>query len=106
MDKVLPGKIFILISFKGKVFTHINSQQMWMNFNTFSSTSHVNCAIQIILTWMQLIKDGSCYIVNHINPSKFCPGKHVIRVNVNTMRIHSGVNSYFSWSCLCFKRNK
>ena len=46
-DKVLPGKIFILISFKETVFTHINSQQMWMNFNTFSSSSLVDCAIQI-----------------------------------------------------------
>ena len=46
MDKVLPGKIFILISFKEKVFTHVNSQQMWMNFNTFSS-SCVDCVIQI-----------------------------------------------------------
>ena len=47
MDKVLPGKIFILISSKEKVFTHVNSQQMWMNFNTFSSSFHVDCAIQI-----------------------------------------------------------
>ena len=28
VDKVLPGKIFILISFKEKDFTHVNSQQM------------------------------------------------------------------------------
>ena len=44
---------------------------------------------------MQLIKDGGCYIVNGINPSKFYPavGKfHVIRVNVNMMHIHSHVN--------------
>ena len=68
MDKVLPGKIFILISFKEKVFTHVNSQQMWMNFNTFSSSSRVDCAIQI-----NFVKDGSCYIVNDINPSKFYP---------------------------------
>ena len=47
MDKVLPGKIFIIINFKEKVFTHIISQQMWMNFNTFSSSSCVDCAIQI-----------------------------------------------------------
>ena len=47
MDKVLEGKSFILISFKEKVFTHVNSQQMWMNFNTFSSSSRVDCAIQI-----------------------------------------------------------
>ena len=46
MDKVLPGKIFILISFKDKCFTYVNSQQMWMIFNTFSS-SCVDCAIQI-----------------------------------------------------------
>ena len=47
MDKVLPGQIFILIRFKEKDFTHVNSQQMWMNFNTFSSSSRVDCAIQI-----------------------------------------------------------
>ena len=47
MDKVLPGKIFILINFKEKVFTPVDSQQMWMNFNTFSSSSRVDCAIQI-----------------------------------------------------------
>ena len=46
VDKVLPGKIFILISFKKNVFTHVNSQQMWMNLNTFSSSSRVDCAIQ------------------------------------------------------------
>ena len=41
---------------------------------------------------MQLIKDGSCYIGNDLNPNKsFILGKfYVIRVNVNTMRIHSG----------------
>ena len=47
MDKVLPSKIFIVISFKEKVFTHANSQQMWMNyFYTFSSSFRVYCAIQ------------------------------------------------------------
>ena len=45
--KVLPGKIFILISFKEKVFTHVISQQIWMNFNTSSCSSRVDCAIQI-----------------------------------------------------------
>ena len=34
----------------------------------------IDCAIQINFKWMQLIKDGSCYIVDDINPSKFCPG--------------------------------
>ena len=47
VDKVLPGKIFIVISLKEKVLTEINSQQMWMNFNTFPSSSRVDCAIQI-----------------------------------------------------------
>ena len=46
MDKVLPGKIFILINFKEKGLI-INSQQMWMNFNTLPSFSRVDCAIQI-----------------------------------------------------------
>ena len=43
MDKVLPGNNFILVSFKEKVFTQINSQQM----NTFRISSRVDCAIQI-----------------------------------------------------------
>ena len=46
-DKVLPGKIFILINFKENVFTYVNSQQLRMNFNMFSSSSRVHCAIQI-----------------------------------------------------------
>ena len=49
MDKVLQGKIFILMSFKAKLFSHINLQQLWMNFNMFSSSSRVDCAIQISL---------------------------------------------------------
>ena len=47
VEKVLPRKIFILISFKKKDFAQINSQQMWMNFNMFPSFSRVDCAIQI-----------------------------------------------------------
>ena len=47
MDKILPSNIFVLVSFKDKVFTHINSQQMWMNFNTLSISSRVDCEIQI-----------------------------------------------------------
>ena len=43
MDKVLPGNIFILISFKEKAFTQINSQKM----NTFRISFLVDCAIQI-----------------------------------------------------------
>ena len=74
MDKVSPGKIFILINFKEEIFTQMNSQQMWMNFNTFPSSSREDCAIQINFNWMQLIKDGSCYIINDINPRKFYPG--------------------------------
>ena len=47
VDKVLPGNIFVIISFKETVFTHINSQQMWMNFNMFPTSSRVDCTIQI-----------------------------------------------------------
>ena len=43
MNKVLPGNMFILISFKENVSIQINSQQM----NTFRISSRVNCAIQI-----------------------------------------------------------
>ena len=42
MDKVLPGEIFILIS-----FTQVNSQQIWMNFSTLHNSSRVNCVIRI-----------------------------------------------------------
>ena len=81
---------FILISFKEKVFTQINSQQM----NTFRISSRVDCAIQINLNLDAVDKEGTSYIGNDLNPSKsFILGKfYVIRVNVNTMRIHSGVN--------------
>ena len=44
VDKVLPGKSFILISFNENVFTHISSQQMSMNFDTFASSSRVDLA--------------------------------------------------------------
>ena len=37
----------MLISFEEKVFTHINSHQIWMNFNMFSSSPCVDYAIQI-----------------------------------------------------------
>ena len=40
---VVPDNIFILISFKEKVFTQINSQQM----STFRSSSRVDCVIEI-----------------------------------------------------------
>ena len=46
MDKVLPGEIFILISFKVKALAQVNSQQIWMNFNTFPDSCRVNC-----VTW-------------------------------------------------------
>ena len=81
---------FILISFKEKVFPLINSQQM----NTFRISSRVDCAIQINFNLDAVDKGGSCYNGNDLNPSKsFILGKfYVIRVNVNTMRIRSGVN--------------
>ena len=90
MDKVLPGNIFILISFKEKVFTQINSQQM----NTFRSSSRVDCAIEINFYLDAVDKGGSCHIGNNLSPSKsFILGKfYVVRVNVNTMRIHSAVS--------------
>ena len=36
-----------MISFEEKLFTHVSSLQIWMNFDTFSSSSRVDCAIQI-----------------------------------------------------------
>ena len=89
MDKVLPGNInFILM--KEKVFAQINSQQM----NTFRISSRIDCAIQIIFNSDAVDIAGSCYIGNDLNPGKsFNLVKfYVIRVNVNTMRIHSGVS--------------
>ena len=47
VDKVLQGEIFILIGFNVKAFTQVNPQQMWMNSNTFPSSSCVNCAFRI-----------------------------------------------------------
>ena len=44
----MSSELVVNTSFKEKFFTHINSQQMWMNFNnTFSSSFCVDCAIQI-----------------------------------------------------------
>ena len=82
--------IFILINFKEKVCTQINSQQM----NTYRISPRVDCAIQINFNLDAVDKGGSCYIGNDLNPSKsFIFGKfYVIRVNVNTIRVHSGVN--------------
>ena len=37
----------ILITFNVKALTQVNSQQLWMNFNTFSSSSRLNCAIRV-----------------------------------------------------------
>ena len=47
LDKVLPGQIFILISFNVKDLTQVlvNPQQIWMNFDTFPNSSPVNCVI-------------------------------------------------------------
>ena len=47
MDKILPGEIVILINFNVKALTQVNSQQIWMNFNTFPNSSSVNCVIRI-----------------------------------------------------------
>ena len=47
MDKVLLDKIFILISLNVKAHTQVNSQQMWINFDAFLSSSRVNCMIRI-----------------------------------------------------------
>ena len=73
VDKVLPGSIFILISFKEKVFTQINSQQM----STFIISSLVDCAIQVSFNLVAVDKGGSFNIGNDLNPSKcFLPYKH------------------------------
>ena len=71
VDKVLPGEIFILINFNVKALTQVNSQQIWMNFNTFPNSSSVNCVMGQISTRMQFIKDGGCCNVNDLNPSKY-----------------------------------
>ena len=41
---------------------------MWMNFNTFPSSSGVNCVIRINSALVQFIKIGKCYHVNNLNP--------------------------------------
>ena len=52
VDKVLPGQIFILISFNVKDLTQVlvNPQQIWMNFDTFPNSSPVNCVTRINLS--------------------------------------------------------
>ena len=62
VDKVLPGNIFILISFKEKVFTQINSQQI----NTFKISSRLDCAIQINFNLDAVDKEGSFCIGNDL----------------------------------------
>ena len=47
VDKVLPGELFVFINFNVKALTRVNSQQIWMNFNTFPNSSRVNCVIRI-----------------------------------------------------------
>ena len=60
--------------FKEKVVTHVNSQQMWMNFNTFSSSSRVDYAIQINFNLDAVDKGWKLlYCKNDINLSKFYP---------------------------------
>ena len=63
--------------------------------NTFGISSRVDCAIQINFNLDAVDKGGSFYIGNDLSPSRsFILGKfYVIWVNVNTMRIHSGVKS-------------
>ena len=63
--------------------------------NTFRISSRVDCAIQINFSLDAVDKGGSCYNGNDLSSSKsFILGKYyVIRVNVNTMRIRSGVNN-------------
>ena len=62
--------------------------------NTFRISSRVDCAIQINFGLDAVDKGGSFYTGNDPSPSKsFILGKfYVIRGNVNTMRIRSGVN--------------
>ena len=62
--------------------------------NTFRISSRVDCVIQINFNLDAVDKEGSCYIGNDLSPSKsFNLGKfYVILVNVNTMRIQSGVS--------------
>ena len=40
-------EIFILISSNAIAFTHVNSQQIWMNFNTLPSSYRINCVNRI-----------------------------------------------------------
>ena len=47
MDKVLPSETVILLSFNVKTFTQVDLPQIWMNFQTFSSSSRVNFVIGI-----------------------------------------------------------
>ena len=63
MDKVLSCEILMQINFNVKALTQVNSQQMWMNFNTFPSSSRLNCVIRINfnLDTVHLISNVSRY---------------------------------------------
>ena len=67
VDKVLPGKIFMLIGFSVKAITQVNPQHTWVNFNTFPSCFLVNCVIQVNLN-IDAVRKESFY-VNHPNLS-------------------------------------
>ena len=61
-----------------------------MNFNTFPSSSRVDCAIQISFNLDAVDKGCKLLCCKRVN---FILGKlHVIRVTVNVLRIHSAVN--------------
>ena len=63
-----------LKSFTDKVqFTLINSQQMWMNFITFSSSSRVDCVIYINFSLDAVYKGWKVLYLNDIISSKFYP---------------------------------
>ena len=86
VDKVLPSKIFILISFNIKALTQVNSQHMQVNFNTFPSSFRVNCVIRINVNLGPVHKEWK------LLSCKFYPGQIPRNQDVNAMLIHSHVN--------------
>ena len=92
MDEVLPCEFFILVGFNVRGLTKLNSQQMWMNFNAFSTSSGVNCVIRITFNLDAVCKGWKLLsYINNLNPTNFTLGKFYV-IHLHPKCIHSGVN--------------
>ena len=64
-----------------------------MNFNMLSSSSPIDCAVQINFSSDPVDKGWELFYCKRYQSEEIILGKfHVIEVNVNTMPIQSGIN--------------